>query len=70
MFTFLRNPAFWSSIAAVLAALGVEVPQALLTHILELLAILSGIVGIVRAMLDAGYRVKVEAPPPVGGTPT
>ena len=64
MLDFARNAAFWAALGAMLAALGVEIPQALVTHILELLAILSGLIGIIRSLREAGYQVKKEATPP------
>jgi uncharacterized membrane protein len=63
MFGFLRQSAFWAALGALLAALGVEVPKEFVAHILEVLAILAALVGIIRSMFEAGYRVKVEPPP-------
>jgi uncharacterized membrane protein len=64
MFGFLRNSAFWGALGVLLAALGVEIPQEVVTHILEALAILAALVGIIRSLFEHGYRVKLETPPP------
>jgi len=55
MLGVLTNPAAWASLAGLLAALGVvEISQALLSHVLELVGALAGIIGIVTAMRSHG----------------
>ena len=51
MIRILANPALWASLAALLAALGVELPSGLVDHALELVAALAGIVGIIMASM-------------------
>ena len=60
----LNNPAFWASLAALLAAIGVIVPEQLPQHLVELFAALAAIIGIVEVWLWGGRAQKVAAPPP------
>jgi len=48
----ITDPAFWSALGVLLAAVGVEAPRALTTHIAEAIAAISGIVGIIMAWRD------------------
>jgi len=50
----LASPAFWASLGVIIGALGLELPQALWTHVAELIAAASGIVGVVSAWLGKG----------------
>jgi uncharacterized membrane protein len=45
--SLIINPALWASLAGLLAAIGVEIPNMLVEHIIEAIAALCGIVGIV-----------------------
>jgi len=54
MTDFLTNPAFWAAIAALLAAIGViELEAAMWQHIIEVVAGVSAIIGIIFAARDA-----------------
>jgi len=50
---FLTNPSFWAAIGVLFAAIGVEIPGGLLEHIVEAIAAIMGIIGIVFAARDA-----------------
>ena len=43
------NPAAWASLAGLLAALGIELSNALWTHIVEAAGAIAGIIGILTA---------------------
>ena len=63
---FLGNEAFWAAVAALLAALGVEIPSQPGDTILEALAMLAALVSIVQSLMRAGHRfqyVKPQQPP-------
>jgi len=48
--SFLNNPAMWSSLAALLAAIGVVVPEQLTQRVVELFAALCAVIGIVECL--------------------
>jgi len=52
----LTSPAFWASLGVILAAVGLELPNALWMHIAELVAAAAGVVGIVSAWLRRGTQ--------------
>lgn len=47
MTDIIRNPAIWAALAAILAALGVELPEHAGETILEWLSVVAGIIAIV-----------------------
>lgn len=62
MFRFIENPAFWASLAALLVAIGIELPGSWYTHTATLSAALCGIVGLLETLWQAGHRVHYERP--------
>ena len=65
MFELIRNPALWASIGSLLAAIGLEmVPaQALIEHIIALVAAVSGLIGILQTLRSHGYRIQAPVKP-------
>lgn len=62
----VNNPAFWASIGALLAAVGLEMipAQQIGEHIIAAIAAISGIVGIVNTLRLAGHRLRYERSEP------
>jgi hypothetical protein len=52
----LREPGVEASLAALLAAVGIEVPDIFATHVLEILAALVAILGIVLGIAQANGK--------------
>jgi uncharacterized membrane protein len=53
MLALLRDPAIYALLAALCGAIGIELPEALWTHILEAVAAVLAVAGIVRGMVRA-----------------
>lgn len=56
----LRNPAFWGSLGALLAALGLEMipAQQLIEHIIAAVAAVSGVIGIINTLRSASQPTE------------
>lgn len=62
----LSNPAFWASIGALLAALGLEMipAQQIGEHVIAAIAAVSGIIGIVGSLRSKQAHEDIEPPEP------
>lgn len=58
----IQNPAFWASIAALLAGLGIVVPELLFDHLVAIGAAITGIIGILTSFGEAGHRLEYKPP--------
>jgi uncharacterized membrane protein len=56
----IRNPAFLASIAVIFAAIGVPIKHELIEAIVEVIAALLGIAGIVAAVMQSRNAEKKE----------
>lgn len=58
----LGQPAFWASIGALLGAIGLEMipAQQIGEHVIAAVAAVSGIIGIINTLWNAGHRVRYE----------
>jgi len=63
---FISNPAFWGALAALLASMGVQLlPSETLTqHIIEAVASVAALVGVIMTLWEAGHRVHYEKTAP------
>jgi len=52
----ITSPAFWASLGVIIGALGLELPQALWTHVAELVAAAAGVVGLISAWRGKGTQ--------------
>ena len=64
--SFMRDPAFWGALAALLASLGVQLlPSETLTqHLIEAVAAVAALVGVIMTLWEAGHRVHYEKTEP------
>lgn len=62
MLAFLKNAAFWASLAGLFDSLAITLPHGTTETMLALVSAVCGVIGIIEALWASGHRVQYVPP--------